>query len=39
MGHPARFIRKNLAKTLKVFYGMIQMANYDPHKVGKAGAC
>jgi hypothetical protein len=36
---PARFIRKNLAKTLKVYYGMIQMANYDPQKVGKTGAC
>lgn len=36
---PARFIRKNLAKTLKVYFGMIQMANYDPQKVGKTGAC
>ena len=36
---PARFIRKNLSKTLKVFYGMIQMANYDPQKVGKTAAC
>ena len=36
---PARFIRKNLSKTLKVYYGMIQMANYDPQKVGKTGAC
>jgi len=36
---PARFIKKNLAKTLKVYYGMIQMANYDPQKVGKTSAC
>lgn len=36
---PIRFIRKNLPKTLKVYYGMIQMANYDPQKVGKTGAC
>ena len=36
---PSRFIRKNLGKTLKVYYGMIQMANYDPQKVGKAAAC
>lgn len=36
---PTRFIRKNLPKTLKVFYGMIQMANYDPQKVGKTAAC
>jgi hypothetical protein len=36
---PVRFIKKNLAKTLKVYYGMIQMANYDPQKVGKTAAC
>jgi hypothetical protein len=36
---PVRFVKKNLAKTLKVYYGMIQMANYDPQKVGKTGAC
>ena len=36
---PSRFIKKNLAKTLKVYYGMIQMANYDPQKVGKTAAC
>jgi hypothetical protein len=36
---PSRFIKKNLSKTLKVFYGMIQMAAYDPQKVGKTGAC
>jgi hypothetical protein len=36
---PARFIKKNLPKTLKVYYGMIQMANYDPQKVGKTSAC
>lgn len=32
---PVKFIRKNLEKTLKVYYGMIQMASYDPQKVGK----
>lgn len=36
---PEKFIKKNLAKTLKVYYGMIQMAGYDPQKVGKTGAC
>jgi hypothetical protein len=36
---PEKFLKKNLAKTLKVYYGMIQMANYDPQKVGKTGAC
>lgn len=36
---PDKFIKKNLAKTLKVYYGMIQMAGYDPQKVGKTGAC
>jgi hypothetical protein len=36
---PSRFIKKNLSKTLKVYYGMIQMASYDPQKVGKTGAC
>jgi len=32
---PEKFIRKNLDKTLRVYYGIIQMANYDPQKVGK----
>lgn len=32
---PEKFIRRNLAKTLKVYHGIIQMANYDPQKVGK----
>lgn len=32
---PERFISNNLQETLKVYYGMIQMANYDPQKVGK----
>ncbi|MGB9123549.1 MAG: hypothetical protein WCE73_23240 [Candidatus Angelobacter sp.] len=35
---PVKFIKKNLAKTLKVYYGLIQMASYDPQKVGKTGA-
>jgi hypothetical protein len=34
-----RFVKKNLAKTLDVYHGMIQMANYDPQKVGKTGSC
>lgn len=33
--NPEQFIKKNLNDTMKVFYGMIQMANYDPQKVGK----
>jgi hypothetical protein len=36
---PSRFIRKYLPKTLDVYFGMIQMANYDPQKVGKTPAC
>jgi hypothetical protein len=36
---PSRFIRKYLPKTLDVYFGMIQMANYDPQKVGKTLAC
>jgi hypothetical protein len=36
---PSRFIRKYLPKTLEVYFGMIQMANYDPQKVGKTPAC
>ena len=36
---PVRFIKRNLARTLDVYYGMIQMANYDPQKVGKTAAC
>lgn len=32
-------MKKNLPKTLKVFFGMIQMANNDPQKIGKTGAC
>jgi hypothetical protein len=35
---PEKFIRKNLNKTLKVYYGIIQMAAYDPQKVGKTQA-
>jgi hypothetical protein len=35
---PEKFIRKNLNKTLKVYYGIIQMAGYDPQKVGKTQA-
>lgn len=32
---PEHFIKKYLDETMKVYYGMIQMANYDPQKVGK----
>jgi hypothetical protein len=32
---PFRFIDRNLDKTMAVYYGIIQMANYDPQKVGK----
>jgi hypothetical protein len=35
---PDKFIRKNLPKTLKVYYGMIQMAGFDPQKLAKTGA-
>ncbi len=35
---PSAFLKKNLVKTLKVYHGMIQMASYDPQKVGKTGA-
>jgi len=35
---PAKFIRKNLRETMKVFHGLIQAINYDPQKVGKTGA-
>lgn len=32
---PDLFVQKNLDIALKVYHGMIQMANYDPQKVGK----
>ena len=32
---PESFIRKNLAETLKVYYSIINLAGYDPQKVGK----
>ena len=35
---PQVFLKRNLSDTLKVFYGMIQMASYDPQKVGKTNA-
>lgn len=35
---PKKFLSKNLSQTLKVFYGMIQMAGYDPQKIGKTAA-
>ena len=35
---PYDFLQKNLNKTMKVYYGMIQMASYDPQKVGKTNA-
>jgi hypothetical protein len=36
--NPEKFIRDNLDDTMKVYYGMITMANYDPQKVGKTAA-
>lgn len=33
---PEKFVREVLPKTLSVYYGFVQMANYDPQKVGKA---
>ena len=36
--NPEKFIRDNLDETMKVYYGMIQMAGYDPQKVGKTVA-
>jgi hypothetical protein len=39
-GHdPAKFIKRNLRKTLQVYHGMIHMGGYDPQKVGKTLAC
>ena len=39
-GHdPAKFLKKNLPKTLQVYHGMIHMGGYDPQKVGKTLAC
>jgi hypothetical protein len=35
---PAKFVRKNLRGTMKIFHGLIQAINYDPQKVGKTGA-
>jgi hypothetical protein len=35
---PEKFIKRYLNETLKVFHGMIQMAGYDPQKVGKTAA-
>ncbi len=36
--NPERFIRDNLARTLQVYYGMINLAGYDPQKVGKTSS-
>lgn len=36
--NPVDFLKKNLNQTMKVYYGMIQMASYDPQKVGKTTA-
>jgi hypothetical protein len=35
---PDAFLKRNLGKTLQVFYGVIQLSNYDPQKVGKTQA-
>jgi len=31
--------QKESLQDLKVFYGVIQMANYGPQKIGKIAAC
>jgi hypothetical protein len=38
VANPDKFIHENLAKTLKVYYGMVSLANYDPQKVGKTSS-
>jgi hypothetical protein len=35
---PERFVRQNLPETLKVYQGMISLADYDPQKVGKTSS-
>lgn len=35
---PDTFLKRNLKKTLEVFYGVIQLSTYDPQKVGKTQA-
>jgi hypothetical protein len=37
--NPDAFIREHLPETMKVFYGMFQMANWDSQVIGKTGAC
>jgi hypothetical protein len=36
--NPDKFIRDTLHQTLKVYYGMINLAGYDPQKVGKTAS-
>lgn len=33
---PEKFLRKNLKDTLKVYQGLVEMAEYDPQKLGKS---
>jgi hypothetical protein len=37
--NPDNFIQTHLAETMKVFYGMIQMSNWDSQVIGKTSAC
>jgi len=37
--NPDAFINKHLPETMKVFYGMIQMSNWDSQVIGKTAAC
>lgn len=34
--NPDKFIENHLAKTAEVYLGVIQLANYDPQKIGKS---
>ena len=37
--NPDAFITRHLPDTMKVFYGMIQMSNWDSQVIGKTAAC
>lgn len=38
VANPDKFICDNLPQTLMVYFGMINLANYDPQKVGKTSS-
>lgn len=38
VGNPDKFVRENLKHILKVYQGMINLASYDPQKVGKTSS-